>query len=117
MLATSAAIRDTGRARSGLCGPTTCGSRILEGWQAPYDATVTVRLRAAGMPILCKTNTTPGVVARIQTALDKAGHNPGPIDGVIGAQTMTAVTSYQKAKGLPTGGITIGTLKSLGVMH
>src|SRR5580700_10759741 len=25
--------------------PTTCGSRILEGWRPPYDATITRRLR------------------------------------------------------------------------
>jgi aspartyl-tRNA(Asn)/glutamyl-tRNA(Gln) amidotransferase subunit A len=36
--------------------PTTCGSKILQGWRSPYDATVAVRLRAAGIPILGKTN-------------------------------------------------------------
>lgn len=36
--------------------PTTCGSKILEGWRSPYDATLTARLRAAGIPILGKTN-------------------------------------------------------------
>ena len=36
--------------------PTTAGSRILEGWRPPYDATVTRRLRAAGITILGKTN-------------------------------------------------------------
>lgn len=36
--------------------PTTCGSRILEGWRPPYDATVVQRLRAADIVILGKTN-------------------------------------------------------------
>src|SRR5260370_16083802 len=36
--------------------PTTCGSAILNGWCPPYDATITRRLREAGVVILGKTN-------------------------------------------------------------
>ncbi len=36
--------------------PTTCGSRMLAGWQPPYDATITGRLRRAGIVLLGKTN-------------------------------------------------------------
>src|SRR5262245_62488556 len=32
--------------------PTTCGSRILGDWLPPYEATVTRRLRAAGLVII-----------------------------------------------------------------
>ena len=36
--------------------PTTCSSRILEGWLPPYDATVVERLAAAGAVVVGKSN-------------------------------------------------------------
>lgn len=65
--------------------------------------------------ILCETNTTPDIVRRIQTALNEQGYDPGPIDGVIGAQTMQAVTRFQQAKELPRGELTVKTIEELGV--
>ena len=56
-------------------------------------------------------------VAEIQRALRSAGYNPGRIDGVYGRQTKDAVARYQRAKGLPTGGLTMDTLRRLGVRH
>ena len=36
--------------------PTTCGSKILEGWVPPYESTITQRLRKAGAVLIGKTN-------------------------------------------------------------
>jgi aspartyl-tRNA(Asn)/glutamyl-tRNA(Gln) amidotransferase subunit A len=36
--------------------PTTCGSKILEGYRSPYEATAVTRLRANGALIVAKTN-------------------------------------------------------------
>jgi len=41
--------------------------------------------------ILCDTNTHPGKVREIQSALKSAGHNPGAIDGVFGVLTAKTV--------------------------
>ena len=65
--------------------------------------------------ILCETNTTVGIVQDIQRALETKGFKPGPIDGVIGSETGAALTAFQKANNLATGGITMETLNKLGV--
>ena len=66
--------------------------------------------------ILCKTNTSHRMVTDMQSALKNEGFYKGPIDGVIGRGTMQAIKSYQRSKGQPVGQLTLGTLKSLGVM-
>jgi len=65
--------------------------------------------------ILCETNTTTDVVRKLQVALKERGFNPGPIDGVYGPLTQGAVTRYQRANNMATGGLTLATLESLGV--
>ncbi len=65
--------------------------------------------------VLCETNMTKDNIEKIQTALKTLGHDPGPIDGIVGKRTMEAVTSYQKEKGLETGALTYGTIESLQV--
>ena len=65
--------------------------------------------------VLCEINMTTSMIQDVQRALSKAGYEPGAIDGVLGSQTMSAVDRFQRARGLPTGGLTIDTLKKLGV--
>ncbi len=67
-------------------------------------------------PVLCQANMTSAKVQDIQRALKAKGSYHGPIDGVVGSQTIRAFQKYQKAKGLtPTRFLTIETVKSLGV--
>lgn len=68
--------------------------------------------------VVCETNATPDLIRKVQVALKKSGHNPGPIDGILGPLTLRGARSYEKAKGLAlsnAGVITYETLKSLGV--
>lgn len=65
--------------------------------------------------ILCETNVTPEMVKEIQSALMKSGHDPGPIDGVIGHRTGSAIQSYQKEKNLGRGSLTYETIRHLGL--
>jgi hypothetical protein len=46
--------------------------------------------------ILCENELTDCRVLEIQRSLYRGGYNPGPIDGVVGPQTMAAVKAFQK---------------------
>ena len=65
--------------------------------------------------VLCQTNISNDLVAKIQKALKAAGNDPGSIDGLYGEETIAAVKTYQKNKNLAMGGLTYETIKSLGV--
>lgn len=66
--------------------------------------------------ILCETNMTVGVISDIQRRLNEAGYNPGPIDGVIGRQTIDAVNRFQRDKSLPVDRyLNIETIRALGI--
>jgi hypothetical protein len=44
---------------------------------------------------------TPSVIREIQFMLSRLGVDPGPIDGVVGAQTNRAIREFQQHAGLP----------------
>ena len=90
--------------------PTTVGSRILEGWRPPYDATVTARLKAAGVVILGKTNMDEFAMgSSTEHSAYGPTHNPwdlSRIPGGSGGGSSAALSSYQAplAIGTDTGG-------------
>jgi hypothetical protein len=67
--------------------------------------------------VLCDANLTHSNIVAMQKALSEKGLYSGPVDGVIGAGTMSAVNSFAKMRNLPTGSnfITIDVAKDLGV--
>ena len=64
--------------------------------------------------ILCEDRMTECRVMEVQRALYRGGYNPGPIDGVVGRQTMAAINNFQKDFGLTVADqLTIETVNAL----
>jgi aspartyl-tRNA(Asn)/glutamyl-tRNA(Gln) amidotransferase subunit A len=90
--------------------PTTAASKILEGWKPPYDATIVARLKAAGMPILGKTNMDEFAMgSSTEYSAYGATNNPwdlGRIPGGSGGGSSAAIAAFEAplAIGTDTGG-------------
>jgi aspartyl-tRNA(Asn)/glutamyl-tRNA(Gln) amidotransferase subunit A len=90
--------------------PTTAGSKILAGWRPPYDATLTARLRAAGVTILGKTNMDEFAMgSSTEHSAYGVTHNPwdlARVPGGSGGGSAAALAAFEAplAIGTDTGG-------------
>ncbi|WP_372696801.1 Asp-tRNA(Asn)/Glu-tRNA(Gln) amidotransferase subunit GatA [Arthrobacter sp. JSM 101049] len=90
--------------------PTTAGSKFLEGWMSPYDATVIEKIRAAKLPMLGKTNLDEFAMGSSTEHSAFGGtRNPWDLDripGGSGGGSAAAVAAFEAplALGTDTGG-------------
>lgn len=60
---------------------------------------------------------TPKIIRSVQQALSDAGYNPGPVDGISGPRTLSALENFQKQNNIAAGQFTKETLQALGVNY